>query len=90
VELHLKEGLMQLYSGTLKGLERNLPKTFLRVHRSYLVNLDLVSSLKSISGIGTLALHGGDEIPVSRRVMPAVRDSLKGTLSKESIVLSGY
>jgi DNA-binding LytR/AlgR family response regulator len=77
VELHLIEGRTQLYSGTLKGLESNLPNTFLRVHRSYIVNLEFVSTLKSLSNGGTLVLRDGEEIPVSRRVMPAVRGTLK-------------
>ena len=77
VELHLLDGRAPLYSGTLKGLESSLPNTFLKVHRSYVVNLEFVSTLKSLSGAGILVLKGGEEIPVSRRVMPIVRDTLK-------------
>ena len=77
VELHLNEGRSQLFSGTLKGLENKLPSTFLRVHRSYIVNLDYVATLKSLSGAGTLVLRDAEEIPVSRRIIPTVRDTLK-------------
>ncbi|MEP4485522.1 MAG: LytTR family DNA-binding domain-containing protein [Halioglobus sp.] len=77
-ELHLNEGGSQLFSGPLKALEDKLPSTFLRVHRSYIVNLDYVATLKSLSGAGTLILRNGEEIPVSRRIIPTVRDTLKG------------
>ena len=77
VELHLKNNRQQLYSGSLKSLEEQLPSTFLKVHRSYLVNLDQVSKLVSSSNtrsVGNrLILMDETEIPVSRRVMPMVR-----------------
>lgn len=50
VELHLIDETEKLYSGSLKQLGSLLPNNFLRVHRSYLVNLQQVSSLSSKSG----------------------------------------
>jgi len=77
VEIHLLDNQKQLYSGSLKSLEKELPSTFLRVHRSYLVNIDFIKTLKttnnSSSGIGKILLENGSEIPVSRRIMPMVR-----------------
>jgi DNA-binding LytR/AlgR family response regulator len=77
VELHVLGGKEILHHGTLAELEARLPSTFLRVHRSHLVNTARVTSLdRAASGTGTLRLDDGSEVPVSRRVMPKVRDTL--------------
>jgi hypothetical protein len=85
VELYLQDKKQILFSGNLKELERQLPSTFLRVHRSYLVNMDFIQSLsnkstdlqKSPAGGGFLKLAGGFEVPVSRRIMPMVRSAIQ-------------
>lgn len=77
VELHLADGRQILHNGALAQLEAELPATFLRVHRSYIVNTDFVKSLmRETSGVGALILSSGAEVPVSRRIMPKVRDAL--------------
>lgn len=77
VELMLKDGNSKLHSGSLTELEEELPPTFLRVHRSYLVNTAFVDKLvRDTSGTGTLTLSTGDTVPVSRRIMPRVRKAL--------------
>lgn len=84
VELYLADKKQKLFSGNLKELETQLPDTFLRVHRSYLVNMDYIQSLsnkgskqqKSPAGGGYLLLSGGFEVPVSRRIMPMVRSAI--------------
>jgi len=76
VEIHLENQQQSLYSGSLKSIESLLPTTFLKVHRSYLVNLDTISSVrnsKSSSSSGFLVLNDRQEIPVSRRILPMVR-----------------
>jgi DNA-binding LytR/AlgR family response regulator len=45
--------------GTLKGYEAKLPKNFLRVHRSYVVNTDCIQSIEDT----TIAV-GGNLIPI--------------------------
>ncbi|WP_353507001.1 LytTR family DNA-binding domain-containing protein [Pseudoalteromonas sp. SCSIO 43201] len=66
-----------LHNNSLSELESTLPATFLRVHRSYIVNTQFITPLsRSASGTGILHLSTGDEVPVSRRVMPKVRDAL--------------
>jgi len=84
VELNLKDHQQRLFTGSLKELESSLPKTFLRVHRSYLVNVEFIRSLNSkssqqveASGAGFLQLHDSMEVPVSRRIMPTVRNYIK-------------
>jgi DNA-binding LytR/AlgR family response regulator len=76
VEIHLNDQRQTLYSGSLKSLEEQLPSTFLKVHRSYLVNLDEVSSITSNAGNGFLQLANEQQVPVSRRVLPKVRGVL--------------
>lgn len=77
VELHFEDGATTLYTGTLGGLEDQLPAAFLRVHRSHIVNTLFVSALeREASGTGRLLLSNASEVPVSRRIMPAVRSAL--------------
>lgn len=81
VELHMNNLDERLYSGTLKQLETVLPSTFVRVHRSYLVNLEEVVSLGDTqSQSNLLSLTNEQRVPVSRRLLPAVRESLKSML----------
>jgi len=78
-EIHLLSGQQHLYSGTLKNLEAALPSTFLRAHRSYLVNLEQVRRLSSATADSTnasLILSNGQTVPVSRRLVPAVRSAV--------------
>ncbi|KKO45281.1 hypothetical protein WG68_11190 [Arsukibacterium ikkense] len=80
-EINLTDGRQHLYSGTLKTLESELPSTFLRVHRSYLVNLEQVKRLttstdKRSGSAASLLLTNGQQIPVSRRLIPSVRNAV--------------
>ncbi|NQY14296.1 MAG: LytTR family transcriptional regulator [Henriciella sp.] len=76
-ELVLIDGRTVLHSASLNELEATLPATFLRVHRSHLINVMFVESLtRDSSGTGTLLLSENIEVPVSRRVMPKVREAL--------------
>lgn len=73
----LKTGKTYLHTQTLIDLEAELPRQFLRVHRSHIVNTDFVESLsRDSSGTGSLSLTNGDFVPVSRRIMPGVRKAL--------------
>jgi hypothetical protein len=60
---------------TLAGIETRLdPARFVRVHRSYMVNLDHLASIEPLdSGDARLHLKDGSTVPCSRRY----RDSLK-------------
>ncbi|WP_189637796.1 LytTR family transcriptional regulator DNA-binding domain-containing protein [Thalassotalea sp. HSM 43] len=84
VEMNLKNHQQRLFTGSLKELESTLPNTFLRVHRSYLVNVEFIHSLTTTSlkqaktsAAGFLQLHDAMEVPVSRRIMPTVRNFIK-------------
>lgn len=74
VELRLRDGRNILHNGSLAALETSLPATFLRVHRSHIVNLDEIAELRRTAGaLGELRLSNGTIVPVSRRIMPQVR-----------------
>jgi len=76
-EIVLLGGHKVLHSVTLNELEKMLPATFLRIHRSHLVNVMHVTALtRDPAGTGTLQLAEGDDVPVSRRIMPKVREAL--------------
>lgn len=77
-ELVLADGSRILHNGSLADLEKDLPATFLRVHRSHIVNTAFVLRLeREGSGTGRLLLSNGAAIPVSRRTMPKVRNALR-------------
>jgi len=77
VEIFKTDEKSILYNGTLKELETSLPVIFLKVHRSYIVNTTKIISLdRNPAGTGQLHLENDISIPVSRRIMPKVRESL--------------
>ncbi len=77
VELHYEDGRCVLYSLTMARLEAQLPPTFLRVHRSHIVNTAHVETLeREPGGGGRLILRAGGEVPVSRRILPRVKNAL--------------
>jgi len=76
-EIILADGRELLHSATLAEMEESLPATFIRVHRSHLVNTTYVRTLnRDPSGTGALVLSDGSEVAVSRRIMPTVRQVL--------------
>lgn len=73
VELVLDSGQSVLHSENLNDLEETLPSTFIRVHRSYIVNTTKIGSIeRKPSGTGIIQLSNNATIPVSRRIMPSV------------------
>ncbi|WP_298918088.1 LytTR family transcriptional regulator DNA-binding domain-containing protein [uncultured Algimonas sp.] len=76
-EIRLDDGRTVLHTKTLNALEAELPASFLRVHRSHIVNTARVGALdRDASGTGSLLLQNGERIPVSRRILPRVRQAL--------------
>ncbi|GAA0465408.1 hypothetical protein GCM10009096_02480 [Parasphingorhabdus litoris] len=77
VEILTDDGRELLHNESLSEVEKRLSLTFIRVHRSHLVNTRHVQSLKrSDQGNGWLVLSDASEVPVSRRIMPSVRRAL--------------
>ena len=75
-------GETHILRGTMKELEEVLdPKLFQRVHRSTIVNLRLVKSLRAhMNGEYFLKLEGGQELKLSR----TFRDKVEYFLSSSS------
>ncbi len=73
-------GNTHILRGTMKELEEVLdPKLFQRVHRSTIVNLRLVKTLRAhMNGEYFLTLEGGHEIKLSRTYRDKVEYFLKG------------
>ena len=71
VNYHLTNGKKILANQSLKKLESKLPNSFLRVHRSYIINKHKVSGLK-----GRDLLLGDTKIPVSDSYFDTVKNKL--------------
>ncbi len=78
VELRLAGGRCLLHTARLDRLATELPAGFLRIHRSVIANLDLAKGYARDGGRWTLFMQDGAELPVSRRRLPALRETLGG------------
>src|SRR6267154_1143947 len=76
-------GDTHILRGTMKELEEILdPKLFQRVHRSTIVNLRLVRSLRAhMNGEYFLTLEGGHELKLSRSYRDKIEYFLSGSAS---------
>ncbi len=76
-------GETHILRGTMKDLEELLdPKLFQRVHRSTIVNLRLVKSLRAhMNGEYFLTLEGGHELKLSRTYRDKIEYFLSGSTS---------
>jgi len=65
---------------TMAGIEARLdPLRFVRVHRSFMVNLDYLAEIEPLeSGDARLRLRDGAEVPCSRRYRIALREHFEG------------
>lgn len=71
--IHKTDGGTQSWTGTLKELEAALPpRSFVRPHRSFLVNLEHVSEISRAQ----MKLTSGDSVPISRNLYRKVQLSL--------------
>ncbi len=78
VKVH-SEGNFLLVRETMKNLEDLLPSTmFLRIHKSYIVNLQWVRALSKRSNEHVLQLVTEEELRVSRSKLSTVREFLQG------------
>lgn len=69
----LTDGTQRQISGTLAEFEPALLESgsFVKVHRSYLVNMDCIRQL----GTGTLVTYSGRTVPISRLLVSGVRQT---------------
>ena len=75
VNLHVR-GRDYPLRATMAGIEDRLDaQRFLRVHRSYLVNLDYLAEIEPLdTGDAKLVMHDGAVVPCSRRYRAALRE----------------
>ena len=75
VNLHM-EGHDYPLRSTIGGIESKLdPDRFVRIHRSYIVNLDRVASIEPLdSGDSRIHLKDGMALPCSRRYRQGLRE----------------
>ncbi|ABR29991.1 LytTR family transcriptional regulator [Thermosipho melanesiensis] len=59
----------------LSKLEKELPSNFIRVHKSYIVNIDYVE--RFIKNLNSLQLKGGKIIPIGKTHIRDIRNVLK-------------
>jgi DNA-binding LytR/AlgR family response regulator len=80
VRLHLS-GQSYLHRELLSSIMKQLdPDKFVRIHRSFAINRDRVSSVKrSVHGGSRLVLDGGVELPIGRTYRKSARAALVGT-----------
>lgn len=82
VNLNLRGRVYPLRSTMTAIQERLDPQRFVRVHRSYIVNLDFLVQIEPTdAGDAQLLLKDGTRIPCSRRYRQALRDGRSGAVS---------
>jgi len=78
VEVHLADDDIELLEKPLNRLEQILPENFIRIHRSYIVNINCISSFKHAGGsVYQLQLKNGEILPISRYRFKKVKNLLE-------------
>lgn len=72
-ELHLTSGQIELHDKSLQHIVKLLPQQFKRVHKSYIVNMQLV---RAISSQYEITLENDACIPISRTQYKQLKDLL--------------
>ncbi len=77
VELHLKDGHIEVYDKPLKQLVPLLPSNYYRIHKSYIVNIDSIETILTPGGGKyRVVLNSGDCLPVSRKIIKKLKTIL--------------
>lgn len=82
-EFKMKDGTTNHAYKTLKSFEEQLPKNFVRIHQSFIVNINYVSRINYGKAICALKM-GNKQLPFSKSYKQNI-DSLKTVLSKNTI-----
>ncbi|MDT7830669.1 LytTR family DNA-binding domain-containing protein [Pricia sp. S334] len=82
-EFVMKDGTVNNAFKTLKTFENQLPKNFVRIHQSYIVNTDYISRISYGKSVCTLK-HNKMQLPFSKSYRSNI-DGLKQILSKNTI-----
>lgn len=70
VQIHTKERTVTTLE-TISSFEKQLPETFLRIHRSYIVNSEAIETFNR-----TIVRISGEELPISRTYKKSVQELL--------------
>ena len=63
---------------TLKELQTKLPRHFIRIHRSYIINIHFIARIsKDFSSNYIVYLQNGTELPISQTYINTVREALQ-------------
>lgn len=63
---------------TLKGLQTRLPNTFLRIHRSYIINIHFIKKIsRDLTSNFIILMKDGTELPVSQSYLNDLRAVLE-------------
>lgn len=75
VEIMTNDGRCLLHSDRLDALERNLPPSFIRTHRSHIVNMEYVTQLLVTGKNQQVVVTSlGEQVPISRRKLGSVKE----------------
>ncbi|NAY90742.1 DNA-binding response regulator [Muricauda sp. JGD-17] len=83
-DFFMKDGRVVSAFKTLKSFEDTLPKSFIRIHQSYILNSTYVSRINYGKSICTLRNERQEEIPFTKTYRDKI-DALKEMLSKTAI-----
>lgn len=83
-DFYMRDGNVITAFKTLKSFEEQLPKGFVRIHQSYILNSRYVSRINYGKSICTLNHGHGEELPFSKTYRDRI-DFLKEMLSKNAV-----
>lgn len=74
-EIHLENGEQTLHGKSLERLLVLLPPHFVRIHKSYIVNLEHAAEIRTLpGGVNELILKNGLSLPVGRTRLQKLKD----------------
>jgi two-component system response regulator LytT len=76
-ELHLTGGSVKIYDKSLKSVKKLLPRSYSRIHKSYIVDMRRIRKIYNFGGGHyEVELEGRDRLPVSRNRIREIKDQL--------------
>lgn len=76
-DLHLKNGKVEIYDKSIKNISALLPINFFRIHKSYILNLEMIDKI-IVHGGGryNAVLKTNESLPVSRQKISTLKKLL--------------
>lgn len=79
VAIRLRGGELLITRATIESVEKRLGHAFVRIHRKFVVNRELLKEIRNVNGQLTAVLSTGSQLPVSRHYKPQLVASLGGS-----------